>query len=1262
MAKKIYEEASVLAIANAIRAKNGSTATYKVAQMADAVLAIAPLQPDVEEYPQMSTTAAAYLTAAEAAYTDANGGSVSVLDSYTGASGIKDAPLGKALTMQGGTRYQQDETTGIGGKLNNILGGESVIYNAVPGHVLRYIVKGSGGDVIDSGRVKPTGTVRMMKFIGYVKNCRDLGGWACDGGTVRYGRMYRCAAPGAAESADANIAQNANIRYHFDLRDNASLESSPFGSEVYYKRYPLSAYYSDLVDLTKSHYAEMAALLRAVFDVVIHGNGVIYHCSLGRDRTGTLSFILLALLGVSKKHVDMDYELSGFSSLSDAGTPQKRTSANYTGLANYFASFGKSSLRDNVVKWALKAGLTIDELNAYRSAAINGTPAALNASDYVTQYTLTQHLTDCTSNDFQSGNVEILPLQKKIDPAQVIVTANGQTISGMDELLDFGAYYRIVRCGKKDLSFRRSEVQLRQNCLTDGKNKEAFQYFKETAAAISLVAENGINILSMQYDKIQQVSEDAVLASYLAPQKEVKAPRMPETIIYPFGLNQSQKLAVERALSSKISIIQGPPGTGKTQTILNIIANVVRSGKTVAVVSNNNFATHNVAEKLEKKNAAFLTAFLGSLANKEKFLEAQTGVYPDMSDWEMQPEERQQLEQETTALSKELNEMLNAKNRIAEIEQEFLQLKPEQHYFTDYYATYRDAPSESLNKLSSQKILALWMEFEQYAEHETRLGLLQKLSIMFRFNRGALKLFLRSPELVIPYLQNQFYFVKKQELEDEKETLNRKLEHYAFDEKMDELTQKSLRLFRAELAARYPWKSGRKRFEKSDFRRDSAAFTNEYPVVLSTTYSIKGTLGIDHIYDYLIVDEASQVDLATGVLAFSCARNIVIVGDLKQLPNVLTENDIRTSDAIWQKYSLDERYRFSTHSLLSSALEIWRDAPVTLLREHYRCHPKIINFCNQKFYHGQLIVMTQDHNEPDVLTMYRTTAGNHARGHLNQRQIDVIQQEVLPRLRKENYQSIGIITPYRDQVAAIRKQLGDAYEVDTVHKFQGREQDAIILTSVDNVITDFVDDPHMLNVAVSRAVHSLAVVTSQDPRNDRTNYGDLTRYIEYNNFEVIRSQVYSVFDMLYQGYAEQRRAYLQKHKRVSEYDSENLMYSVIQEVLSEEAYSAIGCAVHVSLATLVKDYEPLTEEECKYARNPLTHVDFLLFNQMDKQPVLTIEVDGTGFHEVGSKQAERDIKKNSILEKCAVPLLRLRTDGSGEKEKIKDMLKTAPQK
>lgn len=479
---------------------------------------------------------------------------------------------------------------------------------------------------------------------------------------------------------------------------------------------------------------------------------------------------------------------------------------------------------------------------------------------------------------------------------------------------------------------------------------------------------------------------------------------------------------------------------------------------------------------------------------------------------------------------------------------------------------------------------------------------------------------------------------------------------------MEELTKKSLRLFQAELSNAYSWKDKRQVFEMRDFRSRSNEFNHEYPVILSTTYSIKGTLNIDHIYDYLIIDEASQVDLTTGVLAFACARNIVIVGDLQQLPNVLNDKDMQTSEAIWSRYSLPEIYHFSAHSLLSSVLAVWPEAPAVLLREHYRCHPKIINFCNQKFYGGKLIVMTADQDEPNVLTMYRTAPGNHARGHLNQREIDVIQMEVLPNLLEKGYQSIGVITPYRDQVTAIQTQLGSGIEAATVHKFQGREKDAIILTSVDNVITEFVDDPRMLNVAVSRAVKSLAVVTSQDPRNDRTNYGDLARYIEYNSCAVVESTVYSIFDLLYQGYAQQRRIFLQKHRRVSEYDSENLLYAVIESILQKTEFAAVSCAVHVSLVNLVKDYSLLDDGETTYARNPLTHVDFLLFRRMDKSPVLAIEVDGTAFHAAGSIQAVRDEKKNHILERCGIPLLRLRTDGSGEEDQIEQALRETQQK
>lgn len=343
--------------------------------------------------------------------------------------------------------------------------------------------------------------------------------------------------------------------------------------------------------------------------------------------------------------------------------------------------------------------------------------------------------------------------------------------------------------------------------------------------------------------------------------------------------------------------------------------------------------------------------------------------------------------------------------------------------------------------------------------------------------------------------------------------------------------------------------------------------------------------------------------------------------------------------------------------MLASAAEIWHNVPAVLLREHYRCHPKIAAFFNQKFYNGELIVMTEDHGESDVLTMYRTAPGNHARGHLNQRQIDVIGSEVFPKLAKQGYTDIGVITPYRDQVAAIKAQLGSQHDVATVHKFQGREKDAIVLASVDNIIGTFVDDPNMLNVAVSRAVGSLSVVISDNKENEKTNYGDLAKYIEYNNFQIIGSRVFSVFDLLYKGYYEQRRQHLKKHKRVSEFDSENLAYSVIDKILRTPEFSKIDCVMHSSLATLVKDYSLLTKQEAQYAANPLTRIDFLLFNKMDKSPVMAIEVDGTKYHTEGSRQAERDKMKNSVLGKCGIPILRIRTNESGEEARIISVLR-----
>jgi hypothetical protein len=267
--------------------------------------------------------------------------------------------------------------------------------------------------------------------------------------------------------------------------------------------------------------------------------------------------------------------------------------------------------------------------------------------------------------------------------------------------------------------------------------------------------------------------------------------------------------------------------------------------------------------------------------------------------------------------------------------------------------------------------------------------------------------------------------------------------------------------------------------------------------------------------------------------------------------------------------------------------------------------------------------------------------------------------EVLPRLGDTVPEDIGIIAPYRAQVKEFAKATqGKGVEVDTVHKFQGREKDTIIITTVDDEVTDFSDDPYLLNVAISRAKKKLCLVVSGNEQPADSNIKDLVAYIEYHNFEVVDSELYSVFDLLYQQYTQQRLEFLQKHKQISEYDSENLMYAAISDMLQGMPDLPLNVICHQKVRLLIRDYEKLTEEERRYATHPNTHVDFLIYNRITKTPVLAIEVDGFHYHKEGTRQAERDRMKDEIFAKYGIPLLRLPTNGSNEIQKIKNVICT----
>ncbi len=510
-------------------------------------------------------------------------------------------------------------------------------------------------------------------------------------------------------------------------------------------------------------------------------------------------------------------------------------------------------------------------------------------------------------------------------------------------------------------------------------------------------------------------------------------------------------------------------------------------------------------------------------------------------------------------------------------------------------------------------------------------------------------------DIIVSIAKRNYYTVKINETELLISQTQTELDQVNAKTLLNSYVENSSVLFKDFLYKKYGNNTERKIFELKDLSLKPQEFVNEYPIVLSTTYSSRNNLGTPinrYNYDYVIMDEASQVDVATGTVALSVAKNAVIVGDRQQLPNVITELDKKKTKIIFKKFQIKKSYDFSKYSFLSSVYNIVKDVPVTLLKEHYRCHPKIIGFCNKKFYDNQLIIMTNDNGEKDTLKVFKTAIGNHARGHINQRQIDEITQNILPNIDSDPSQ-IGIITPYRDQVKEIRKNIDNReILIDTVHKFQGREKDVMIMSTVDDEITDFSDDKNLLNVAVSRAVKNFYIIINPNDKNKNTNIVDLVNYIEYNNFDVVESDIYSIFDYLYLQYRNEKEKLLENAKKVSYYDSENLMYNLIKSIFSEYHFTNLGLIAHLPLKEIFKNLDKLNENEKRFVTDTDSHVDFMIYNKVSKMPILAIEVDGYVFHKEGTKQHERDILKDGIFAKYDLPLMRLNTTGSGEKEKI----------
>jgi RecA/RadA recombinase len=723
-----------------------------------------------------------------------------------------------------------------------------------------------------------------------------------------------------------------------------------------------------------------------------------------------------------------------------------------------------------------------------------------------------------------------------------------------------------------------------------------------------------------------------------------------EGLIYPFGLNESQLAAVEQAFSSQISVIEGPPGTGKTQTILNIVANILIRGQTVAVLSNNNEAVKNVYEKLEKASLGHLVAKLGKEKNRDVF-------FANLPSWPSSDAVPAPTLDDIQALLARLKQHLHDHNRAAQLQTELDELNIERRHLQQWQKENGVSTTVRLDKyrLSPRKT-ADFMAYLAYLG-EQRIRFRDRLDLLFNFRILRTKPFAENGERLSVFnaLQMHYYDKAIRDKQADLEACRASLAHGNFTALLAELTSASMRHLKQKVQERHCPST---LFDSDTYRMKFDAFLERFPILGSGTHSIVNSIATGAILDYAIIDEASQQDIVPGILALGCARNLIVVGDSRQLAHIPTKLDLKAPA---------EAYDCERYSLLDSCIAVFKETlPRTLLKEHYRCHPRIIQFCNQQFYDNALIPMTLDKGE-EPLRLVVTGKGNHTRKNINLREVDsllkVLEEEGAP--LEINANGRGFIAPFKTQVSLSDEKLPADFVTATVHKFQGRECSEIAFSTVldkkryNQTLRRlaFVDDPRMVNVAVSRAQHRFTLVTGDEVFTENNGHiAALMRYITYyaQDEQIVRAPVVSAFDLLYREY-DQSLARLNARLRSddSRYKSEQIAAQLLREALSAPTCQALMFHDQVKLDRVASATNPAftAAERAFMAR---ASCDFVLYFKVGKVPVGVIEVDG-GSHD-HPIQAQRDALKNGILAKSEIPVLRLRTVESRIEERIAEFI------
>lgn len=627
--------------------------------------------------------------------------------------------------------------------------------------------------------------------------------------------------------------------------------------------------------------------------------------------------------------------------------------------------------------------------------------------------------------------------------------------------------------------------------------------------------------------------------------------------LLPSTLAQDQ--AVHAAMTNALTVVTGPPGTGKSQMIVNAVAAAVLRGESVLLASKNNHAVDVVVERLRQISPAAAVARAGAASRREELARTvrdvanarrrASEVWEPSEKW---PETKKRVEE----VHRHLRNRIQADRELDEARRALDSALPElppgapldvdrdalaaavadaaralgrfggrlgifwkRRRHAERLARARDAldrvsalmggiaTEDCLSSVDGRPIRTAQPR-QDFRSVEELAGRLRDVSAVGRAATAAAS---RLAELPLPHQLED----RLRDLADDRAAAGRAV----FEAHWKRIVPRKSADAAADLAAALDdlQKSGTGAGRARELIAKSLA---AIPIWGVTNLSARTNLPLRQgLFDLVVVDEASQCDIASALPLLVRGKRALIIGDRRQLVHICSLGRARER-IIGERCGLtaDQLAEFSYRDRSCFDLAAGRAGRSSIfLDRHFRSHPAISGFANEFFY-GRRMQLCAEARPPEGLSAIQwirhpgdSRPGPRGRSRMNPEEAAAVESEVardLPFL-DETGLSVGVVTPYRAQVNEIAELLSkrgvgpDRVNVATAHGFQGDERDVIYFSPVVGPSTTerqaaFAADPNLVNVALTRARRRLVIVGNFDACAAYDNpLRDLARYVDH---------------------------------------------------------------------------------------------------------------------------------------------------------------------